>query len=764
MRRLLTAVGTAILTVSGWADNKVSQFPESTSVRTNDYFLLSQPDLGTNAKIAALNLNLGGVVAAGTNVTVATNGSVYTISATSSGSGTGTATNLASDLSATNLTLYSPTFVGGISVSNVFTNTFNVRDYGATGDGVTDDSEAFQIAVNLCVTNNGGSVYVPAGTYLLDTWRSVSGGYAQIALPNRSLNDNPIIPIRIYGETHAPEDLTWTTNAVAQPTGGAIVLCTNLVENGTNYCIIGQPGSDSLGGWRYSAIDLHLDGLTFRTTADPTISAVNLYRVGEASVNNCTISAGAPYYQLTNAPTHGTAGLIMPGQGNWQRELVRNVTVMGYHYGFRASEHLTVDNLHIARCLVGIDFVGGYLASDFGYVCLTACRTNILASGLNAVAGVTSQRLNLACVSIENSDTEVGMPAWCAQVIDVSDDYGRLRGVMNYVCTLRVSDTPLEVSAGATNMIFRNLNSPYNQSLRQPLALGQMVADSTTDASYGSVYIGGEVVPGAYNPPRISYYQLSNTWGPQLVITTPPKGIDFNTTDNYGKYLTINSNGVSSYVGFVGNGSGLTNLSAAAISGVLTQGHSAAVTLSNALTVVGTNYVTKLAVGASDPGAATLVVENADAVVRVGRTSGGTKNGNVRFGYELSNDRYVGISFYDGTTRESGYFWDTTSHNLLLDSIGSIGFRNQSFGGTTTFLVNNAGNATVSGSLTATNGIVLNQLAAIPTNTIPLSTAEITNYVYINLTTVGPCWVATNIASAGSFLILKPTTTLTTWP
>ncbi len=47
------------------------------------------------------------------------------------------------------------------------TMTSNVRDYGATGDGVTDDSDGIQAAIDD--TLPGGTVFVPAGTYMLGT-------------------------------------------------------------------------------------------------------------------------------------------------------------------------------------------------------------------------------------------------------------------------------------------------------------------------------------------------------------------------------------------------------------------------------------------------------------------------------------------------------------------------------------------------------------------------------------------------------------------
>jgi VCBS repeat-containing protein len=45
--------------------------------------------------------------------------------------------------------------------------TFNVKDYGALGDGVHNDQHAIQAAINAAAKAGGGVVYVPAGTYIV---------------------------------------------------------------------------------------------------------------------------------------------------------------------------------------------------------------------------------------------------------------------------------------------------------------------------------------------------------------------------------------------------------------------------------------------------------------------------------------------------------------------------------------------------------------------------------------------------------------------
>ena len=59
-------------------------------------------------------------------------------------------------------------FNGGIDTAWMNTSTvFNVKNYGATGNGTTDDTTAIQNTINAAMASVNGVVYIPSGQYLV---------------------------------------------------------------------------------------------------------------------------------------------------------------------------------------------------------------------------------------------------------------------------------------------------------------------------------------------------------------------------------------------------------------------------------------------------------------------------------------------------------------------------------------------------------------------------------------------------------------------
>ena len=67
------------------------------------------------------------------------------------------------------------------------TRTYNIRDFGAKGDGATLDTAAVQAAIDACNQDQGGTVLVPAGVFVIGTIEMKSNVILHIAAQGKLL-------------------------------------------------------------------------------------------------------------------------------------------------------------------------------------------------------------------------------------------------------------------------------------------------------------------------------------------------------------------------------------------------------------------------------------------------------------------------------------------------------------------------------------------------------------------------------------------------
>ena len=100
-----------------------------------------------------------------------------------------------------------------------FGKTYNVKDFGAKGDGVAIDSKAINDAITEAAKNGGGTVFIPAGDYLCYSIRMASHinlhleQNAQLIAANGSGFDeaepNAFDMYQDYGHSHWKNALIW---------------------------------------------------------------------------------------------------------------------------------------------------------------------------------------------------------------------------------------------------------------------------------------------------------------------------------------------------------------------------------------------------------------------------------------------------------------------------------------------------------------------------------------------------------------------------
>ena len=99
---------------------------------------------------------------------------------------------------------------------------YNVKNYGAKGDGAHIDSPAINAAIEAASENGGGTIYFPAGVYQSYTIRLKSnislyfdhGAVLKAAVPNDSLHydlpeENPSDDYQDFGHSHWKNSLMW---------------------------------------------------------------------------------------------------------------------------------------------------------------------------------------------------------------------------------------------------------------------------------------------------------------------------------------------------------------------------------------------------------------------------------------------------------------------------------------------------------------------------------------------------------------------------
>ena len=127
---------------------------------------------------------------------------------------------------------------------------YNVLDYGATGNGTTDDTAAIQAAMNAVVSAGGGALYFPEGTYKVTTL-SLAFGSTRTS-------------IKFFGASQLSSKLQKITGS-SDP---VLSLSSDPIGNFIEICDLGIDGAGTAPGIRVDQIarsvfrNLHIENCT----------------------------------------------------------------------------------------------------------------------------------------------------------------------------------------------------------------------------------------------------------------------------------------------------------------------------------------------------------------------------------------------------------------------------------------------------------------------------------------------------------------------
>lgn len=264
---------------------------------------------------------------------------------------------------------------------------FNVTTYGATGDGSTDDTAAFQSAIDAAVAyaqaNSGYCEVVvpPAAVYyaINGALKTTSSGNSQLTLPVITTTANKVT-LAIVGVENASALFHWEQTSY-QKSGATLVsngifanatAQANAINNNGEPCVLGGPNqSQGYGGsaLKFSNMLIVLRGISIvvpKSTNGLSYSGADFSGIAEANVFDSSFAttgtyAGGDFASPAGFSTGFSKGLMMPANGNNDNNVIRNLSVGGgFAEALFATEHTIIESARLLYCWSALTLVGNY--------------------------------------------------------------------------------------------------------------------------------------------------------------------------------------------------------------------------------------------------------------------------------------------------------------------------------------------------------------------------------------------------------------------
>jgi hypothetical protein len=314
---------------------------------------------------------------------------------------------------------------------------FNVKAYGAVGDGVANDQAAVQAAINACYNAGGGIVYFPKGTYriagsLVTSGTNVGNPNSLLYIPSGTANSQGI-SIVLEAEQKPNQLFDGLPSQPAMLTqSGSVLYADPSAVSGTYPSLLGCDGTGGFFGQNYN-ISIEVKNLALlvknRPGSGANMSPVNFKTVANATVHDNYLSIDTAGY-LSSYPTAETFGIYLPETNNGTVVRAYNNVVVGFKYGIIASEHASGDGNEIVCCEYGLVAMPTNHGIHFDNLGIHWCKHSISGNvgTLPILTGATTTSLTIDNLNAEFYTGSV----WYSTRYVVDDTLNTIHGNMKY--------------------------------------------------------------------------------------------------------------------------------------------------------------------------------------------------------------------------------------------------------------------------------------------------------------------------------------------